>query len=258
MTTTTHVPTFGLTDEHLRQYVEEGYTLVRGLIPRPLLDIPRRVMLSLESGEHDWPAEHCHYIDPAKVRDGRGQKMPGGLQQPAKRSPEFARIADHPNLVAAMSQILGGPVTRFTDQSAIKTRLVTTEQGGRSFYHQDSYYWRLDPRQGCNCWIPFDEVGRDAIALAIMPRTHRDWKLLEHEEYYDDPAYFGARATEPFKRLRIPLSQVDYTKEVLVPMQPGDGLFFTNYTWHRSEPNRTGRSLSFYAIAYRLAEVASA
>ena len=36
-------------------------------------------------------------------------------------------------------------------------------------------------------------------------------------------------------------------------MQPGDGLFFTNYTWHRSEPNGTGKSLCFYAIAYQRA-----
>jgi len=30
-------------------------------------------------------------------------------------------------------------------------------------------------------------------------------------------------------------------------------LFFTNYTWHRSEPNRTGQTKSYYAIAYQRA-----
>lgn len=245
-------PPIQLTEEELRHYHDEGWLLVRGLIPRALLEGPRRAMLALETGEHDWPEEHCHYIDPAAVRDAKGNKMPGGLQRPAKRSPEFAAVCDHPRLVAAMSQLLGGQVTLFTEQAAIKTRLITTEQGGKSFYHQDSSYWKLDPKLGCNCWIPFDEVGRDAIALAIMPRTHRDWTILEHETYFDDPAYFGARATQPFPRLRIPMSKIDFSREVLVPMSPGDGLFFTNFTWHRSEPNYTGESKCFYAVAYRL------
>lgn len=253
MTTPAAAPSVRLSDEQLRFYHEEGWVLARGLIPRPLLEGPRRAMLALETGEHDWPAENCHFIDPDKVRDGKGNKMPGGLQKPAARDASFKAIADHANLQGAMKQILGhDAITRFTDQSAIKTRLITTPQGGRSFYHQDSSYWKIDPRQGCNCWIPFDEVGKDAIALAIMPRTHRDWTIIPHELYFDDPAYFGARAVKPFERQRIPDARIDYSKEILVPMAPGDGLFFTNYTWHRSEPNYSGVSKSFYAIAYRV------
>ena len=39
-------------------------------------------------------------------------------------------------------------------------------------------------------------------------------------------------------------------------MQAGDGLFFTNYTWHRSEANRSGETKMFYAIAYQLTDEA--
>ena len=31
-----------------------------------------------------------------------------------------------------------------------------------------------------------------------------------------------------------------------------DAAFFTNFTWHRAEPNRTGKDLCAYAIAYVL------
>ncbi len=73
-------------------------------------------------------------------------------------------------------------------------------------------------------------------------------KIIDHP-----PMFRKSRVTyEPFKRHRIPLDQIDYTNEVLVEMKPGDGLFFTNYTWHRSEPNRTGKTMAFYAIAYQL------
>ncbi len=97
-----------------------------------------------------------------------------------------------------------------------------------------------------------DTVGEDAIALAIMPGSHRDWKLTEHESYFDNPPMGHVNETfEPFKRHRIRNQDIDYAKETLLSMNPGDGLFFTNYTWHRSEPNRTGETRSFYAIAYQ-------
>ena len=55
-----------------------------------------------------------------------------------------------------------------------------------------------------------------------------------------------------------PIDDVDYSDEIVLPMNPGDGLFFSNYTWHRSEPNRTGDTRMFYAIAYQLTNEAIA
>jgi len=88
-----------------------------------------------------------------------------------------------------------------------------------------------------------------------MPRSQQGWNLIEHESYFDDPPMGHLSAEKgfvPFKRQRVPLEQVDYTQEVLLPMAAGDGLFFTNYTWHRSEPNRSGENRGFYAIAYQV------
>ena len=99
------------------------------------------------------------------------------------------------------------------------------------------------------------DVAADAIALAVMPGSQRGWQLIEHESYYDNPPMGHVKDGEgfvTFKRHRVPLAEVDYAEEVLVPMRAGDGLFFTNYTWHRSEPNRTGESMGFYAIAYQV------
>lgn len=252
MSIATQAEPIQLTPEQLRCYREEGWAYVPNLIPVSQIEPVRKEMLAIEAGESEWPAEHCHYVDPEKVRTLKGTKYAAGLQLPSKRSQIFRDVTEHPRLVSAMSQFLGGPVQWFTDQCALKTRLVTTEQGGRSYFHQDSYYWKIPPLQGCNCWIPTNDVGRDAIALAVMPGTHLSGQLEPHEQYFDDPGYMGGRATQIFPRLRIPASKIDFSKEKLIPMRAGDGLFFGNYTWHRSEPNRTGESLGFYAIAYRL------
>jgi ectoine hydroxylase-related dioxygenase (phytanoyl-CoA dioxygenase family) len=98
------------------------------------------------------------------------------------------------------------------------------------------------------------DVDRDAIALVVIPGSHRGWDLMDHESYYDDPpmGYLG-NGFQPFQRHRVPLDRVDDDAEVLLPMEAGDGLFFTNYTCHRSEPNRSAETLAFYAIAYKVA-----
>jgi ectoine hydroxylase-related dioxygenase (phytanoyl-CoA dioxygenase family) len=103
-------------------------------------------------------------------------------------------------------------------------------------------------------WIALDDADEENGCMWVIPGSHLGWKLIPHESYYDDPPFSSGSAVEFFQRHRIPLDQIDFTKEALLPMSPGDGLFFTNYTWHRSEPNFTGRSLYFYAIAYQRAE----
>lgn len=244
-----------VSESQLHLYRADGYCVVRNLIPATMMQPIKEEMLRLMHGEQDgWDAGHFQVVDPAKYRAPNGKSIPGGLQAPASRMDIFKQVADHPRLQKAMSEILGGPVARYTDQCLMKPAWIKEEQGGRTFFHQDSYYWLLRPEAGCNVWIPCDPVGKDAIALAVKPGSQRGWKLDEHEDYFDDPVWCSGRTGQPFKRHRIPLGKVDHSDEVLVTMQPGDAVFFTNYTWHRSEPNRSGQHLAAYAIAYQLAD----
>lgn len=248
-----------LTEADLAQYRDEGYAIVRGLIPEQLMLGIRETLQQLEAGEYEgWPQRSFQFVDPTSATCPNGMPLPLGVQQPAAHSEVFKAVADHPELQAAMSTLLGGPVCRFTDQAAIKSKLITTEQAGRSYYHQDSFYWRIAPEHGCNVWIPTCSVGRDAIALAIKPGTHKSWELVDHENYEDDPAWGHMQPGGSFKALRrhrIPTSAVDFSNEVIIEAEPGDAIFFSNFTWHRSEPNNSGESKEFYAIAYRRSDV---
>jgi hypothetical protein len=41
--------------------------------------------------------------------------------------------------------------------------------------------------------MPLSSVSRDAIAMAMLPKTQQPWQLLDHEAYLDEPAmgYLG-------------------------------------------------------------------
>ena len=242
-----------VTDQHLTQYRNAGYCLVEGLIPADLIVAARQRTLEIAASPAPWPAAHFQILDPARYQSAQGSPLPGGIQKPASQEDVFAKVADHPHLATAMASLLEGPVERFTDQLGVKHGAITDEQGGRSYFHQDSYYWKIEPELGCNCWIPLTNVGVDASMLAIMPGSHAGWQLAEHESYYDDPPLgrTGDDGFQPFMRHRVAPGLVDFAKENLVTTKPGDGLFFTNYTWHRSEPNRSEQTHAFYAIAYQ-------
>jgi ectoine hydroxylase-related dioxygenase (phytanoyl-CoA dioxygenase family) len=206
--------------------------------------------MELLAGDHDWPASYFQILDPEKYHNPHGGFVPLGVQLPAKQEQVFRDIADHPNLQSIMAQLLAGPVKRFTDQLLIKNKAIR----GESFYHQDSDYWHLPPERGANAWIALDEVGPEAIALAVMPGTQKIWQIIPHEEYYDEPSLHSAETGRAFKRFRIPFDQIDFSKEVLLPMSHGDAAIFTNYTWHRADPNLSGSDKAAYAIAYQRAD----
>lgn len=244
--------------DQLKTYQQEGWALERGLIPKELMLAARQKLQEVIDDPHHWKAGHYQFLDPEKLPHPTARAYPGGVQRPMLMAEIFRQIAEHPNLVQAMETLLGGPVRHHTDQFGIKYGTIEDEQGGRSYYHQDSWYWKLPPKVGCNCWIPFHEVGPEAITLAIMPGTHAKWELDEHESYYDSPAWgrFFDDGYRPFKRHRVPLdvSEAYPAEERVFTMEPGDGLFFTTHTWHRSEPNRSGQTKAYYAIAYRRQE----
>ena len=237
--------------EYVEQYRDIGYCVVPQLIPDEDIAAVAERVDEIVQRRPAWESPRFQDLDPSRC-PGDGP-TPAGIQRPALEEEVFARVAKHPRLADVMAGLLGRPSELFTDQIGVKHGWIDNEQGGRSYFHQDSWYWKIAPELGCNCWIPLHEVGTHAIALAVMPGSQRGWDLTPHESYYDDPSMGRLVDGEftPFKRHRIPHDAIDASKERLVDMKPGDGLFFSNYTWHRSEPNRSGRTKAFYAIAWQ-------
>ncbi len=76
-----------LDESKLRQYEEEGYTTVQGLISTAEAAAVRKRLLELLEGEHDWPDLHFQILDPVKFRNARGT----GSCRSASRGPPDRR-----------------------------------------------------------------------------------------------------------------------------------------------------------------------
>jgi hypothetical protein len=124
-----------------------GYCLLPNLVPTELLAAVRKRVCVLMEQQPDWAAR-WQILDPSRATNSKGEPLPIGIQGPASREAVFERVARHRSLEAAASSLLGGPVTMSTDQLIIKHGFIHEEQGGASFYHQDSFYWHLEPGTG--------------------------------------------------------------------------------------------------------------
>src|SRR5689334_398765 len=122
------------TPAQIQFYKDEGYVLIPNLIPKTDLDPIHAQLMDFEAGNRgDWSEDHFQVAEPKYVLDPKGGKLIFGVQSPAKKSEILRKVADHPKLQAAMSELIGGPVARYTDQCAIKSKYVTTPQGGCTF-----------------------------------------------------------------------------------------------------------------------------
>ena len=85
-------------------------------------------------------SETFFVLDPAEYRSTSDDPLAISIQRPSLEEPTFAALSEHLNLSQAMAKLLGGQVELYTDQIGIKHGWDQTEQGGRSYFHQDSWY----------------------------------------------------------------------------------------------------------------------
>ena len=241
----------GVEESHLDQFAADGYCVVRGLYtPAEIRPVRKRLEEFYEGRhEYEWPNQQLRSFDPENRDTPGGNYRSGSLQRPASLESVFHDFAYNKKLLSAMEALLGGQVAIYTDQTIFKPGEI---RAGRSFYHQDGYYWRLKPKACINAWVALDEADHEAIALGFIPGSQESWRIAHHEEYWDEVRPAGGKQGKPYKRKRIPLDAVDESRDLLVPGAPGDAFFFSNYTWHRAEPNLSGVNKAAYAIAYQL------
>lgn len=158
--------TFALTENHLREYDELGFTLVRGVISRQRAEHLRREALRLVA--HPSVAARVH-----RERGDTGRFLVDfNLHQ---RSDLFHRLAFEPRVLQIASHFLREPEFYFFyDQLFFKDAHTTT----RTQWHQDLPYWPLRGERIPSIWIALTAVDEDSSAVQYLPRSHRNGKVF--------------------------------------------------------------------------------
>ena len=126
--------------DYINQYRQQGFCVLEGLIPPALMKAAWQRVQEIIDHPLDWPSERFQVLNSAEYYSVSGHPLTQGIQRPSLEESVFAVVAEHSNLSQFMATLLDDEAELFIDQIGIKHGWIQTEQGERSFFHQDSWH----------------------------------------------------------------------------------------------------------------------
>lgn len=207
-----------LTDEQVEQYRSEGYVYpMRALSAEEAAEATARV----EQFEADYGCE-------------AQEKLIFQAYMPFRWLNDIIR---HPRILDAVEDILGPNLLcwggGFFQKNAHDPRFVS--------WHQDSYYYGLDPSETCTAWLAFTPSTIESGCVRVLPGSHRGDKALEfvNEPHKDNLLIRGQT-----------IKNLDLSKAAPIILQAGEFSLHHEAIVHGSDPNnsdhrRIGLSLHY-------------
>ncbi|MEU2624076.1 phytanoyl-CoA dioxygenase family protein [Streptomyces sp. NPDC007157] len=206
----------GIDTTMVRQFEEDGFTVVRGLFGYDEIDRLCAEFAALHAAGRPVP----------------GHFQPGPTADPLHRYPrvmqphEISALARRFLLDARLRVILEGLFGE--EVLAAQSMFYFKPPGARGqALHQDNFYLRVEPGTCVAAWVAGEEIGRENGGLEVVPGTHR-MELFCPEESDAELSFAREYVAPPEGLVAVP-----------VDMGPGDVLFFNGSLVHGSQPNRS-------------------
>jgi ectoine hydroxylase-related dioxygenase (phytanoyl-CoA dioxygenase family) len=217
-----------ITDEHRRQYQEQGFFILESAIPAAELDVIRAEC-------DDLIAEQDAEMD----RQGTDQLH---LSRRNSRYFVFLAFRDRPQLGSFIFSDLMADICRATigdDAYLFWEQFVakgTDKKGAEFGWHQDSGYVDGEHKPYVNAWVPLDDVSEANGTISLLPYDKAGTRIkIQHQIVpgtEDRVGYFG---DEP---------------GVVAECSAGSIVVFSSTCFHRSGANSTDRMRRAYAVQY--------
>lgn len=217
--------------------------MVPGLLPpsqvRALLEATERLEAEAATFDRNRLLRGVSFeLQTATGRRGEPPVFPGALRKirfPSKRERAFADLRRDAKLLTALDA-LGLPTPKcLVDQLNFKLPRV-----GTGFpFHQDTYFvqgaskGRIDRHGGMNLIIALDPADEGNGGFEVLGRTQHEEVAFTYDRASTNEGVF------------------DETHRRLVPLQPGDALFFHPRLAHGSGPNRSDRRRRLITLWFR-------
>ena len=200
-------------------YERDGYVVVRGLLPRDLIERAAGEALEL-------PRRYERLIDKRNVRCRWQDNVFTGectfetFDPVIDLSPACRDVAFAAPLMVLLHDLYGEPARLFKD------KLIFKPPGVKGYgLHQDWIAWPGFPRSFLTVLAPFDAADVGNGCTVVYPGYHRAGPLTPEDGSYRE----------------LPAGTVDEAAAVPLALGPGDVAVFGGFTPHRSDPNASDR-----------------
>jgi len=112
-------------------------------------------------------------------------------------------------------------------------------------WHQDTYYWPLEPKISATVWVAFEDVDEENAAMKVIPRSHRAG-LLKHSRSSD---------TDSVLTLECEHGQFREDAAVSMNLRAGQVSLHNDKLVHGSGANHSARRRAGLTIRYSTTEV---
>ena len=143
-----------------------------------------------------------------------------------------AQAARDPKLLEMVGALYGEPAYLFKD------KLIFKPAGALGYQlHQDYISWKSFPTSFLTVIVAIDAADAANGATEVFPGHHHQGCLTPRDGNYH----------------QLPDEAVDFSKGVVLELEPGDIAVFSGYTPHRSGPNRSAESRRLLYLSYNAA-----
>lgn len=213
--------TNGLTADQKERFAQNGF-----LAYGPILSVEESQTMGahIDAIADGKVPENCIRIDP----DHLAGKLPGvprhdvwwqmvGL---AQFDDAINNLTRNPCILDIMESLIGPDIKLFRDQVLIKPAF---RPGSAGAWHQDAYYWSIEPMNLVTCWLALDAATLENGCLCFIPGTHREG-LKEHkrQDHYTEQ-----------------VTDLDTSRMVVVPVPIGGCEFHHSLVLHGTGENNT-------------------
>lgn len=219
-----------------KSYEANGFLLKKGLIPLKRIEQIRRELVNIHQRMVTQPHPDVHISwEDSDAPDER--KLIRQLMHSERVSPTLNQILRSDTLLDVVAELMNPQIALFHSKLLPKEAGV----GAATPWHQDYAYWKTDENQPLmiNCQIAIDPMTLENGCLEFIPGSHR-WGLQDHERHQETFGVF------------LPGRYYKRDEGVTVPMEPGDGIFFTSLVIHGSAPNTSDQPRWANTFAYNV------
>ena len=223
-----------ITEEHKRQFREEGFFILDSVVHADQLAILRD---ECDQGVEDIHKEMDERGEDTLFISHRGRRyfIPWRTRTSERlRSFVFGEI-----LAEVCKETIGPNASLFLDQFVVKA----AEKGMNFSWHQDSGYIPFDHAPYLSCWVSLDDVSEENGTVYMLPYSQLGIKSrVTHTadpKTNDMVGYYGTNPGVP----------------VIVPA--GSIAVFSSVCFHRSGPNTTDKARRVYLCQFSVEPIVS-
>ena len=216
-----------ISDNQLKQYDEEGFCILKNVIPQELLERLRDECQRFIKEKDDEMDKKGIEVDEI---NHKGKRYFIALRY--KDSETMQDLIFGKEMEEIVNKVLGDEAYLFLEQFVVKA----ADKGMTFSWHQDSGYLDFEHKPYLSVWLPLDDVSEENGTVYMLPyKDAGTKKRIDHvlqEGTNDKIGYFGDNTGVP------------------AVLKAGDVAIFSSTCFHRSGSNKTNKSRRVLLIQY--------